>query len=302
MRRYVIILLAVLPLAFFAYKNKGSKPVVDLVFCMDLSNSTNGITDIFRDQIWSTINNFQNFNPQPRVRIAIVGYGRPDFGGESNYTKILSPFTEDIDQALSEIYFIDKSTNSSKSVTDVGFQTCLKELDWTTNKNSLRQIFVIGNGPLGSSAEALVKMVPKAVKKDINVQLVFLQRDKKMIGYKSWVALADIAGDSLEVINVNNAMTYSPDGGSEEMLTDAGSLLNETYIYYGFSGEMKKSLMEKIDLKSRETGSRGEKDRILFKTSAMFQGQNHSWDLVDLSKQPYFAVGEIDKRLLPKEY
>ncbi len=83
-KRVLLGLLVVLSVSFFAYKKKTRKPVIDVVFCIDFSNSTNGVSALLKDQIWGSVNNFLSMNPQPDVRVGIVGYGRPSFGGKDN--------------------------------------------------------------------------------------------------------------------------------------------------------------------------------------------------------------------------
>src|SRR6185369_367377 len=71
---------------------------IDIVFCMDLSGSTNGLLDDTRDLEWELINQVNTYRPQPVLRIGIVAFSRPTFGKETGYVKILCPLTTDYEQ------------------------------------------------------------------------------------------------------------------------------------------------------------------------------------------------------------
>lgn len=70
---------------------------LDIVFCLDLSGSTNGLVDDVREELWTIINQVHAFDPAPELRIGIIGFSRPSFGKENAYVKVLSDLTTDFD-------------------------------------------------------------------------------------------------------------------------------------------------------------------------------------------------------------
>ena len=70
---------------------------LDIVFCLDLSGSTNGLIDDVREQLWKIINQAHELEPVPDLRIGVIGFSRPSFGKEKAYVKVLSNLTNDFD-------------------------------------------------------------------------------------------------------------------------------------------------------------------------------------------------------------
>ena len=70
------------------------KPI-DVVFCVDLSGSSNGILDDIRERYWEIVNQVNEYRPSPRLRIAVVGFSRPSFGAKTGYVKIIKGLTSD---------------------------------------------------------------------------------------------------------------------------------------------------------------------------------------------------------------
>src|SRR5215510_10211146 len=63
-------------------KQSNQLPPIDIVFCVDLSGSTNGIIEHLRNNIWHFIHEMENLEPVPDYRIGFIGYSRPSFGKE----------------------------------------------------------------------------------------------------------------------------------------------------------------------------------------------------------------------------
>src|SRR6476620_9787998 len=78
-------------------------PPVDIVFCLDLSGSTNGIVDRMRNHIWDYVHLFSNCTPRADFRIGFVGFARPSYGKENYYVKVISDLTHDIEGLTHEL-------------------------------------------------------------------------------------------------------------------------------------------------------------------------------------------------------
>src|SRR5205085_7058638 len=77
-------------------KDKSTKEI-DVVFCLDLSASTNGLLEDIKENYWNLINHANALKPSPKLRISLVGYARPSFGSKNSYVKILSGLTTNFD-------------------------------------------------------------------------------------------------------------------------------------------------------------------------------------------------------------
>ena len=82
---------------------------LDIVFCIDLSGSTNGLIDDVREQLWMIINQAHELEPVPDLRIGIIGFSRPSFGKEKAYVKVLANLTNDFDSLAFELFRVASS-------------------------------------------------------------------------------------------------------------------------------------------------------------------------------------------------
>src|SRR5665213_1337893 len=67
---------------------------IDIALCLDLSGSTNGLIDKFREGIWDIVNEVNKLSPAPEVRIGLVAYGRPSYGKSTDYVKVMYDLTD----------------------------------------------------------------------------------------------------------------------------------------------------------------------------------------------------------------
>src|ERR1035438_8087943 len=92
----IILLLLIRNSASFC-QNATTAKKIDIVICLDLSASTNGMIDRFRESYWNILNEINKLSPTPQIRIGIVAGGRNSYGKENYYVKQLSDLTDDFD-------------------------------------------------------------------------------------------------------------------------------------------------------------------------------------------------------------
>ena len=54
----------------------GGKPDIDLVICLDTSNSMDGLIESAKVRLWDIVNEVAKAQPEPRLRIALFTYGK----------------------------------------------------------------------------------------------------------------------------------------------------------------------------------------------------------------------------------
>lgn len=302
MRRYLIVLLAVVGMSILAFKNKSDKPVVDIVFCLDLSRSTDGLIDIFKSQIWAVVNQISDDESLPELRVGIVGYGQPTFGQENQYVRIFSPLTTDIDECIASVLNVDHKAASAGNFPGVAVQACVKQMDWVKGDNTQKMIFWIGNGNVKNDIEILKKQCKKASKKDIRVNTVFVNTDIRADHAIEWEQVANWGGGTYHILNQRDLIISNETDMTEDMILDAGDLLGDTYIFYGVSGIEKKVMFDKLNAMAGSSSRKAKINRILFQASRLYQGRNYKWDLIDFSRKAYFDVAKVDRKLLPKKW
>ena len=78
-------------------KDKGKSAVgngkpLDIVFCVDLSGSTNGLINDLRDNLWMIINQAQHMEPKPALRIGFASQFREGECVCENFSSAYSQF------------------------------------------------------------------------------------------------------------------------------------------------------------------------------------------------------------------
>src|SRR5262245_37524194 len=131
---------------------------VDVVICLDVSGSMNGLIESARIKLWDVVNELAKMKPTPNLRVGLYTYGRADHA-DAGYVLKAGDLTTDLD----EVY---KRLNVRPPVGGTEYcgrvtKRALVDQKWSTEKNALRLIFVCGNEPVDQDKEVLI---PDAVK------------------------------------------------------------------------------------------------------------------------------------------
>src|SRR5690349_18329365 len=105
-------------------------PPVDIVFCLDLSGSTNGLIDRMRNHIWDYVNLLQGTIPRADFRFGFIGYARPSFGKENYYVKVISDLTHDIEGLTHELLKLRTQIEKGDQFVGAAIKTCAENISW----------------------------------------------------------------------------------------------------------------------------------------------------------------------------
>ena len=96
--RCLIVLAALLaPALADKSEKKSSEPrTVDLVICLDVSGSMDGLINSARARIWSIVNDLALAKPTPRLRVGLIAYGGTRFQEAEGWVNVETAFTEGI--------------------------------------------------------------------------------------------------------------------------------------------------------------------------------------------------------------
>lgn len=149
--------------------------VVEIVFCLDLSGSTNGLINEARNHFWYTVNQLKAIEPSRQVRIAFVGFSRPSFGKSNAYVKVFADLSSDMDKVAAEMYRLRPSIEKGDQFVVHALETCVNDLHWSSNEQSVRLIFLVGNGIATANGTDYVKICEEAAEKNIVVNTIYIQ-------------------------------------------------------------------------------------------------------------------------------
>ena len=116
---------------------------VDVVIAMDLSGSTNGLLENFRDKMWDIINQWKLFKPVPSLRIGIVGFSRLSFSSQNGYVKIICDLTDDYDVVSNELNSIKPYVENGYQFVGSAMEVCIESLNWSKDDDALKMVFIM---------------------------------------------------------------------------------------------------------------------------------------------------------------
>src|SRR5262245_955948 len=134
---------------------------VDVVICLDVSGSMNGLIESARIKLWDVVNELAKMKPTPNLRVGLYTYGRQDHA-DAGYVFKEVDLTTDLD----EVY---KNLNVRPPVGGTEYcgrvtKRALQDQKWSSEKNALHVIFVCGNEPATQDPEVPLSDAVKLAK------------------------------------------------------------------------------------------------------------------------------------------
>lgn len=299
-RFFTVVLFLSLTLRGSAYQ---SQTPVDVVFTLDLSGSTNGLLDDLRDKIYDISNQCELLRPAPSLRIGVVGYGRPSFGKNDSYIKVICPLTSNIDLLASELYKLKPSIEKGDQFVGSAIRASIELINWSKDPNAIRLIYIVGNG-MAYAANALGSFNTResceiAVKNGITVMPVYCLSSLRNKEIPGWHEIANITNGELFEIRVHKRMPETLTVKDGEKLKSLVRELTKTYTPYGKGGADRLLQMKTIDKGCFTSGQSSLEALMYYRISDRFQSQQADWDLIDFMKSRKGDLNLVDRQYLP---
>jgi hypothetical protein len=278
-----------LVLLFFTanhHVDSRTRPSVDLVFCLELSGSTNGLIDDLREKVWDMVNQVGGYKPAPAFRIGVVGFARPSFKSENAYVKVIYPLTSDFDALVNELYKIKPMVEKGDQFVGQALQVSIKKMDWSTDPNAIRMICLAGNGMVNAGgSDAYRDACEDALKKNIIINTLYCRtRTNAERDLPGWREIARTTGGEQFDIRIHKRTPVILTSTDPARLKSLAHDLNDTYIYYGPIGADRHRMMVSNDRHAYEASPMTFESRLYYKISDRFQFNQQGWDVVDYIK------------------
>src|SRR5262245_35887539 len=121
------------------------KPI-DLVLCLDVSGSMNGLIDSAKLRLWDIVNELARLKPTPNLRVALYSYGATAYPADKGWVRKDVDLTEDLDDVYKSLNAL-RTGGGDEYVARVT-KTALDDLKWSDDKGALKFMFVAGNEPV----------------------------------------------------------------------------------------------------------------------------------------------------------
>jgi hypothetical protein len=301
MSRYLKIFFCSLVLVLYTgntlLPSKG-RSVIDVVFCLDLSGSTNGLLDDVRERLWEIINQVNSYRPAPEFRIGVIGFSRPSFGEKFSYVKVLQPLTSDFDLLNFELYKLKPSVEKGDQIVGEAIRTAVRNMNWSGDNDALKVVYLVGNGVVNAGGDNYREACEQAANKNIIINSIYCRTrnnvDKELPG---WREIARLTGGEQYDIRIHKRTPMILTSPNTIEFRELAARLSETYLYYGKNGLERFKMMAAIDKHARLANEMTFESRLFYKISDRYQFHQQYWDLVD-----YLKVSNSDFSKLEMEY
>lgn len=283
-------------------KDTGAPPAkvperpVDLVICLDTSNSMDGLISAAKQKLWDIVNELAKAQPKPHLRVGLYSYGTPAYGVASGYVRKEIDLTDDLDAVYARLTAL--TTHGGDEYVARVVHDAVAEQPWSRGKNNLKIIVVAGNEPATQDTKFKTADVCKeAVSHGIIVNTIYCgaPADPDAAGWRDAARAAD---GQFASIDQNNG-TVVINTPFDQKLADLSGQLNQTYLAYGKQAEAGKAKQAAADASSGGMNVACAAVRAVAKAGGQYR--NSAWDLVDASKEPGFDLARVEKEELPPE-
>ncbi len=284
-------------------QNKTDKPV-DLVICLDTSNSMDGLIDSAKRKLWDIVNDFGRAKPTPFLRVALYSYGNDGYSASNGWVRQEVGLTTDLDKVSEKLFGL--RTNGGTELVGRVSQAALRELDWSKDKSALKVMFVCGNEPADQDREVkLDRLAESAVLQNVIINTIYCG-PRNAQETDMWKFLAERAEGKFLAIEQNSAhmVLAAP---QDKRLAELSSKLNSTYVFYGAQADARKNNQTLQDSNAVAAGAGGGKNdlssaagRSIAKASENYRMTDS--DLVDrYQADPKMDFGKLPEKELSDE-
>src|SRR5262245_28694982 len=211
---------------------------IDLVICLDVSGSMNGLIDSAKIRLWDIVNELARMKPTPNLRVALYSYGATAYPADKGWVRKEVDLTEDLDDVYKMLNAL-RTGGGDEYVARVT-KTALDEQKWSTEKDSLKLIFVAGNEPVDQDKQVTLEDVAGNAKKaGVIVNTIYCKygHDVEIAG---WAKFAAQCGGKHMDIDMNRAATQVVVKTEyDDQIIKLGEELNKTYLAYGREGKLR---------------------------------------------------------------
>ncbi len=280
--------------------DKPAQPTVDVVICLDVSSSMNGLIDSVRVKLWDVVNDLGKAKPAPRLRVGLYSYGHNSYDAGKGWVRKESDLTDDLDEVYKKLNAL-----TIYGGTEYVARVCrdaISEQKWSEEKKALKMIFVCGNEPVDQDKEVHLKDVAQlALKKDIIINTIYCTRRGFAAEGKGWEQFAKMAEGSYAAIDQDKGIVAVATP-HDKKLGELSTQLNSTYVAYG----RKETREAKVQNQTAQDSNAGKLAPAAAATRAISKGgahyRNSDWDLVDrLKDDPKLDITKIPEAELCDE-
>jgi hypothetical protein len=272
---------------------------VDVVLCLDTSNSMDGLIDSAKRKLWAIVNDLAKIEPAPTLRVALYSYGNNDYDRTKGWVRKDLDLTTDLDEVYKQLNAL-RTHGGNEFVARVS-RDALTDLKWSDGKDVLRIMFVCGNEPATQDKEVSLESVASSAKaKGVVINTIYCGSPSKPEAL-GWKEFAQMCGGKYANINQDKsaaeAVIKTP---FDDEIQKLGVSINSTYCWYGARGKEAAANQLAQDKNAAKSSGDAATERSVTKAGKFYQ--NAACDLIDrMLIEKDFDLTKIKDEDLPEE-
>jgi Mg-chelatase subunit ChlD len=270
-----------------------SKPKVEVVFCLDTTGSMGGLIEGAKKKIWSICNQIASGKPTPDLKVGLVAFKDR---GDVYVTKV-TDLTDDLDAIHGQLKtFTAEGGGDLPESVNQALDDAVNKIKWSTDKKTLRIIFLVGDAPPHMDYPDDVKYpvtCKKACEKGIIINTIQCGGDAECT--KSWKDIAVKAEGTYAAIPQTGGVLAIATPYDKE-LGDLNAKLSRSTVAFGAPGARAEATTKAraAEALPAESGA----DRV---AAGAKLGRLATYDLVDAVKEGRVKLDELKDDQLPEE-
>ncbi|WP_078119392.1 vWA domain-containing protein [Thiosocius teredinicola] len=272
-------------------------PQIQLAILLDTSNSMDGLINQTREQLWQMVDELgkaKRNGVTPTLQVAVFEYGNDGLPSQSGHLRQVVGLTTELDRVSEALFSL--TTNGGNEYCGYAIDKAVTQLQWSSNPQDMRLIFIAGNEPFTQGPVDYTKAVERAGGRDITVSTIFAGERREGIA-TGWMQGAQLSGGSFMSIDHNQQIAHV-DAPQDAAIARLNQQLNDTYIAFGKQGKSAQERQRVQDSKSADVSQAYLAKRAKAKASSVYR--NTGWDLVDAMESGSVDLDDVETEALPE--
>jgi hypothetical protein len=275
----------------------AAKANIDVVICLDTSNSMDGLIGSAKSKLWDIVNDLARAKPTPNLRVALYSYGNNGYDPKVGWVRKDQDFTTDLDKINEKLFGL--KTNGGEEYVARVCRDAIDQLEWSKDKRALKMIFVCGNEPADQDRQVHLKDVAdKAVRQGIIINTIYCGPVNHP-ETKLWREFAVLCEGRFACIDQDQG-TVAINTPFDKELATLSVKLNQTFVFCGKDANALCENQKRQDANAASQGAAVAAGRAVSKGGALYHFE--ASDLVErLKNDPKFDVKKVPVDELTEE-
>jgi Mg-chelatase subunit ChlD len=270
------------------------RPQVEVVFCLDTTGSMGGLIEGAKAKVWAICNQIANGKPTPALKVGLVAYRDR---GDVYVTKV-TDLTDDLDAIHGQLKeFRAEGGGDTPESVNQALDDAVNKIRWSTDKKTLRIIFLVGDAPPHMDYKDDVKYpvsCKRACEKGILINAI--QCGGMAETTRVWKDIAARAEGSFVAIPQDGGVKLAVATPYDKELARINAELAGTTLVFG-SQEQQRAGARKNDVAAK-LPAEAAASRVAYQCK---NGWCATYDLLDCVKQGKVKLESLKKEELPEQ-